>query len=174
MRRLYILVVFVMLALTCGTRHCSPPANADLLDCPYPGVGDFTEVRVAWISGRGFTCDFPIEINGSFRHCILIDGGVGGAFQLNGTGSTFGFGGTRWSCHWYCPSTGPGDLQPAEQPNPPGRWNKRITPEPCKPVGSAQPLPAGPAPATSTPTPQAPQDTNPTPPNPESLEPSGN
>jgi len=45
--------------------------------CDYPGVGSSGNV----MGGNWFYCDFPIEINGSHRHCaygIFVPGGLGG------------------------------------------------------------------------------------------------
>jgi hypothetical protein len=143
-------------------------AQADLIECEYPAIGQQVQVDVALIHAEGFYCDFPTEINGSHRHCEQGAGGVGGAIQGNGLGSTFAFGGSGWSCSYRCP-----DLQKANWPNPPGAWNKEIHPPPCQPVGPAPP-PFGIQPLAEPTPPETGVDTNPTPPNPDSLQPTGN
>jgi hypothetical protein len=97
--------------------------------CDYPGVGSSGNV----MGGNWFYCDFPTEINGSHWHCaygIFVLGGLGG----NGPnfGATLGLqiGGGGGNCYWACP-----DMTQAEQPNPPGAWKNKITPEKCKTVG---------------------------------------
>ena len=141
--------------------------------CDYPGVGSSGNVMGAdW-----FYCDFPIEINGSHWHCaygIYILGGVGG----NGPnlGATLGvqIGGGGGNCFWACP-----DMTQAEQPNPPGAWKNRITPEKCKTVAPSPriigpelsappplPAPEPQTPALPAPEPMSPAVTDPVPPNP--------
>jgi len=85
------------------------------------------------MGGNWFYCDFPIEINGSHWHCaygIFILGGLcGNGPNFGGTlGLQIGVGGGN--CCWACP-----DLTQAEQPNPPGAWKNKATPEKCKTVG---------------------------------------
>lgn len=128
LRRAFLLTVGMVL----GLAMCSPPpAHADLVQCPYPGIGVFAHVD-AIAAGQGFYCDFPQEINASHWHCEQGSGGIGfngGASgpignglpgSANGGGS-FTFGLNLWSCSWRC-----ADNKPARQPNPPGAWRDRI------------------------------------------------
>lgn len=124
-----------------------PKANADIITCPYPGVGHKVDIQVI-ATIQGFYCDDPIEINGSHMHCQSGSGGIGLNAGATGPGlgaitNTFGFGqlqvgGAQWDCGWVCPPR-PGDPDilwatigpPAAQPNPPGAWKDRIKPAKC-------------------------------------------
>lgn len=124
-----------------------PVAHADLISCPYPGVGSQLQIQVIASAG-GFYCDDPIEINGAHMHCQSGNGGIGFSGGATGPGgggltNTFGFGNfqigaAKWDCGWVCPPR-PGDQNilyatigpPAAQPNPPGAWKDKLKPMVC-------------------------------------------
>jgi hypothetical protein len=139
--------ILLVMALALFMLVPSPSARADVIVCPYPGIGTRVHVDVI-ASGEGFYCDDPIEINGSHMHCQSGSGGVGlnlGFTAPLGGGDTgaggfgnFQFGGSKWDCGWVCPPI-PGDPDilistigpPAAQPNPPGAWKDKIQPTKC-------------------------------------------
>lgn len=144
MRKIALLIsILFAAALVC----VAPPAHADLIACPYPGVGSFTHVDVI-ASGQGFYCDDPIEVNGAHMHCQQGSGGIGFSAGSSGPGlfsgnesrgfGSFQIGASKWDCGWVCPPR-PGDPNilwatigpPAAQPNPPGGWKDKLKPAVC-------------------------------------------
>lgn len=125
------LVLVVIGGLAGSTLGDIPLARADLVQCPYPGIGVFARVDVI-ASGQGFYCDFPQEINAAHWHCEQGSGGIGFNGGLSGPigngmpgsasgGGNFTFGLNLWSCSWRC-----ADNRPAKPPNPPGAWKDKI------------------------------------------------
>lgn len=156
-------------------------AKADVITCPYPGVGHKVNIQVIVTAG-GFYCDDPIEVNGAHMHCQEGNGGIGFSGGATGPGAggltnTFGFGSFQvgasvWDCGWVCPPI-PGDPNilystigpPAAQPNPPGAWKDKLRPSACHiyarggPYDSNSLPPAGMNPFYETDNPQPQPDT---------------
>jgi hypothetical protein len=110
---------------------------------PTPGLCEYPAVCGSGMIGVGVTAaywyweDFPIELNGSHRHCQW-----GGA--ATATSASVGFsmiwqvqagisapvGALTGGCGYVCP-----DMQQAMMPNPPGGWKDAIRPTKCQAIG---------------------------------------
>lgn len=147
----------------------SAPAYADVGGtvpapglCDYPGVGSSGMA----MNSYWYTCDFPIEENGSHWHCEYGGGSVvataGVSIMMFNAGIAGNVGVITGTCSWRCP-----DLTLAAPPNPPGAWKNRITPVKCVAVGGVPPSPLGmsdgvhddPQPAVTSPLPGNPLET---------------
>ena len=141
--------------------------------CDYPGIGTSNMIMNAYV----YTCDFPMEENGSHWHCEyaggVINGSVGVSIMMFNAGISGFLGAISGSCSWRCPS---GALA-ASAPNPPGAWKNYVSPRKCKevppPPPEATPDGAPPADPGNRPLPynQEPQPavTNPDNPNPDAT-----
>lgn len=173
------------------------PAQADIGgSVPSPGGCDYpaTGIFGAAMGEYDYGCQMPVEINGA-RWTTLFGGGM---WQVNANlgvtfmmftasiGVQFPAGVLRGISYWACP-----DMSMADQPNPVGAWNKKITPTPCKTLapmpqllrdGMPAPPPGAPEPPPPPPQifpnvaeaplqPQTGAQTNPTPGNPVAPEP---
>jgi hypothetical protein len=104
--------------------------------CDYPGVGGSGMVMNVYY----YSCDFPMEGNGSHWHCMYGGASVVGTagvsilmFNANIAGNIGSLNGT---CSWRCP-----DMTLAEAPNPPGAWKNHLNAVKCKTVGPNPDLP---------------------------------
>lgn len=130
---------------------CSPSqAFADLGNAgpgPSPGLCDYPAVCGSGVDGalvNGFYYweDFPVELNGSHRHCEWGGGqtyGNLGVSMMLQAGISGPIGAVNGSCFYVCP-----DMQQAAMPNPPGGWKDAIVPTKCQPVGRNPFLPPPP------------------------------
>jgi hypothetical protein len=130
-----------------GGLPAGAPARADVpTSCGYPATGYYVRADVAIVTGVGFVCDFPREINGAHLHqeALTLDVGFNAGTNVanNGGSSNIGggldFGGGGWSSSWRCPD----QRYLAEQPNPVGAWNKPIVAGRCKAIGVAPSAPS--------------------------------
>jgi hypothetical protein len=99
--------------------------------CPYPGVSDQGMVS-ALVATFWWSCDFPVEENGSTWHCYYYGAAGQGSlgFSMMVQASLSGpVGGMKGGCHYDCP----GGLR-SRTPNPPGSWKYALKPHPCVPV----------------------------------------
>jgi hypothetical protein len=126
------LSISVAWLLGCGVAQADinvdvPPPGA----CPYPGVSDQgmvgTLVTTFW-----WSCDFPVEENGSTWHCYYYgaagQGSLGISMMLQASMSG-PVGGMKGGCHYDCP----GGLR-TKTPNPPSEWKYALRPKPCVPL----------------------------------------
>lgn len=123
----------------------TPVAHADVGNAgpgPSPGLCDYpavcgSGVDGALVAGYYYWEDFPVELNGSHRHCewggAQTSGNVVAGFSMMITvaaGVSGPVGGVNGACYYVCP-----DMQRAEMPNPPGGWKDAIRPTKCQPIG---------------------------------------
>lgn len=131
----------IILTLLAALILSAPLARADVDgsvpspgNCAYPGVGPFG----ASFGEYDFYCAFPTEINGSHWQVLYgggmwqVQAGLSATFVMVGVSvsATVPAGVLRGITYWACP-----DLSFAEQPNPPGAWQHKLTPEKCKSIG---------------------------------------
>lgn len=173
-------LVFVLLCSSTPVARAGPDGAIPAPGlCDYPGIGGSGQITNVYY----YTCDFPVEINGSHWHCELggadlqaaVTAGLSIAFfNLSGTLSGQ-VGAITGSCSWRCP-----DNTLADAPNPPGAWKNHLVATKCTTVGAAPPRPgenqppppAGPVQAASDllAPPPAPAVTNPDNPNPDATQ----
>jgi hypothetical protein len=120
----------------CGVAHAdlgnAGPGPAPGL-CQYPAVCG-SGIDGAVVAGEYYWEDFPVESNGSHRHCQWVGVGTTGnvgfsmMFQVGAYGMV---GGANGQCQYVCP-----DMQLAQMPNPPGAWRDAIIPTKCQPIGA--------------------------------------
>ncbi len=100
--------------------------------CEYPAVCG-SGVDGALVNGYYYWEDWPVELNGSHRHCEWgggqTSGNLGFSMMIQ-AGVTGPVGGLNGSCFFVCP-----DMQQAAMPNPPGGWRSAIIPTKCQPIG---------------------------------------
>jgi hypothetical protein len=139
MARLIALLIAVM--LNCAVAHAD--INVDVPGpgaCPYPGVSDQGMVGVM-VATFWWSCDFPIEENGSNWHCYYYgaagQGNVGFSMMLQ-AGMAGPVGGMKGGCHYVCPS-GPDKGKRTAIPNPPSAWKYALVPKPCVPLKDQPP-----------------------------------
>jgi hypothetical protein len=139
------------------------PARADINvevpapgTCPYPGVSD-QGMAAALVATFWWSCDFPVEENGSIWHCYYYgaagQGNLGFSMMVQ-VGMSGPVGGMKGGCHYVCPD-GPHKGQRSAWPNPPGAWKYPLKPNVCVPL-AVQPIDAAPAPDVPPATPPDP------------------
>jgi len=126
--------------LTCGVAHAdlgnAGPGPAPGL-CVYPAICDGGVIGVGAGAVYWYWEDFPVESNGSHRHCqwggaateANAQVGVSMIIQLS-AGVQAPLGALTGGCFYVCP-----DMQLAAMPNPVGAWKDAIRPTKCQPVG---------------------------------------
>jgi hypothetical protein len=131
------LLLVVAAVLFIGTTN----SRADLGNAgpgPAPGLCQYPAVCGGGVAGAGAAAvywyweDFPVELNGSHRHCQW----GGGATEANlgfsmilQVGVQAPLGAITGNCFYVCP-----DMQQADFPNPPGGWKDAIRPTKCQPI----------------------------------------
>jgi len=119
----------------------SAMARADLGNAgpgPAPGLCQYPSVCDSGVIGAGagavywYWEDFPIELNGSHRHCewayAATEANLGFSMMIQvGVNAPLGAG--HGSCQYVCP-----DMQKADMPNPVGGWKDAIRPTKCQAI----------------------------------------
>jgi hypothetical protein len=137
--------LLVALCFLTGCFSLSAVAHADVGNAgagPSPGLCDYPAVcgsgdDGALVAGYYYWEDFPVELNGSHRHCewggaqVIGNANLGfsGMMIQANVGATGPVGGVNGACFYVCP-----DGRQAEMPNPPGGWKDAIIPTKCKPI----------------------------------------
>jgi hypothetical protein len=139
--------------------------------CPYPGVSDQGMVGTL-VATWWWSCDFPVEENGSILHSYYYGAATQGNAQVGfsmmfsvSAGVAGPVGAMKGGTHYVCPD-GPNKGKRTAWPNPPGAWKYALTPRVCVPLKD-QPIADDPWPNVPPPTPP---DAMPVPP-PETLTP---
>lgn len=143
MKRLLLLAGIPLAILNCAVAHADvgnfgPGGSSTPGLCSYPAVCDAGSAGGV-IGAYWYTEDWPVELNGSHRHCyyhgVMTQGNVGFSMilELGGTGPV---GALIGGCHFVCP-----DGQLASWPNPVGGYKDAIIPTRCKPVGPNPDMP---------------------------------
>jgi hypothetical protein len=104
--------------------------------CQYPSVCDSGVIGVGAGAVYWYWEDFPIELNGSHRHCqwggasTEANASVGISMVIQAqVGVTAPLGALVGGCRYVCPS-----MELAAFPNPPGGWKDAIRPTKCQPI----------------------------------------
>lgn len=136
--------VWAALVAVAAVLYLNAPAHADIGGhvpgpggCDYPMVGTEGMEGAVVVAVYDAACSGPTEVNGS--HWQSFYGGAASEASIGG-GISISFlhvemsvsaptGVLRGIQYWACP-----DLSVADQPNPVGAWNQRITPTKCKTV----------------------------------------
>jgi hypothetical protein len=141
MRRLIAALLGAAWLMNCAAAHADlgnsgPGAGAPGL-CAYPAVCDGGVIGVGAGAVWWYWEDFPVELNGSHRHCqwggagTLANAEVGFSMMLQiQAGVTAPLGAVKGGCEYVCPS-----MEKASMPNPPGGWRDAIIPTRCQPIG---------------------------------------
>jgi hypothetical protein len=140
-RKLVMFFILTVGALMVIVVICAGVTRADVGNAgpgPSPGLCEYPAVCGSGvdgflIAGYYYWEDFPVELNGSHRHCEWGGGQTSGTlgFSMMVTvGATGPVGGLNGACYYVCP-----DMQMAAMPNPPGGWKDAIRPTKCQPIG---------------------------------------
>jgi hypothetical protein len=142
-RRYITLAAIEIAALILVIIFTTPKARADLGNAGpggsvAPGLCEYPAVCGSGMDGAlvgifYFWEDWPVESNGSHRHCqwggAATTGNLGFSMMVQ-VGATGPVGALNGMCQYVCPSG-----EQAHFPNPPGAWRDAIIPTRCQPIG---------------------------------------
>lgn len=142
--RVFALIALLLsiIAITLALCSLAGKARADLGNagpgpapglCFYPAVCDSGMVGAGAGAAYWYWEDFPVELNGSHRHCewgaAATDANIGFSMLVQ-VGVTAPLGAAHGGCFYVCPS-----MARADMPNPVGGWKDAIRPTTCQPTG---------------------------------------